>query len=367
MQTFYNQLIFFAFFQCLFLLAIYLFSSKNRKNLNGYIVVLVAALLFGLGGKVIYISEIFGKNFRFIVCSELATLLFGTTVFLFTRSSLRNQPFKNRDLVHYILPFFYSLTILFYFVLESREVLIERQRSGEMYRVIYLLHGFALVVNSSYVAMSLYYFFRFRKKIKNELSYSVETQFFLNFLIAIASCIIIWIAIYFISLFGANGMERDLRQFIWLTIAFIILFIAYYSVVSPDVFKLNNKLPQKKYASSKLSISDLDQLKSQLELLMEEKKPFLNNKLMKAELAEMLGVSNPELARLLNERIGMNFFDFVNYYRIKEFINLAKKDDAKNYTFFGLAQEAGFNSKTTFNKSFKKLMGSSPTQYFKEV
>ena len=82
----------------------------------------------------------------------------------------------------------------------------------------------------------------------------------------------------------------------------------------------------------------------------------------------MLGISNPELARLLNERIGMNFFNFVNYYRIKEFIELAKTDKAKGFTFFGLAQEAGFNSKTTFNKAFRSLMGTSPSAYFgKEV
>ena len=29
-----------------------------------------------------------------------------------------------------------------------------------------------------------------------------------------------------------------------------------------------------------------------------------------------------------------------------------------------IAQEAGFNSKTTFNKSFKKIMGHSPSEYF---
>jgi AraC-like DNA-binding protein len=85
---------------------------------------------------------------------------------------------------------------------------------------------------------------------------------------------------------------------------------------------------------------------------------------MKSDLADLLGVNNPEIARLLNESIGMNFFEYVNYYRIREFLELAKTEKAKTLTFFGLAQEAGFNSKTTFNKSFKKIMGSSPREYF---
>ncbi|GAA0715681.1 hypothetical protein GCM10009430_10460 [Aquimarina litoralis] len=135
----------------------------------------------------------------------------------------------------------------------------------------------------------------------------------------------------------------------------------------PDLFKVSNIIKPKKYVQSKLSHNQLDDLKSQLDHLMIEKKPYLNRKLLKSELAEMLGVSNPEIARLLNERIGMNFFEYVNYYRIKEFIDLAKTDQAKNITFFGLAQEAGFNSKTTFNKSFKDLMGTTPKEYFSNL
>ncbi|MEO0877599.1 MAG: helix-turn-helix domain-containing protein, partial [Bacteroidota bacterium] len=78
------------------------------------------------------------------------------------------------------------------------------------------------------------------------------------------------------------------------------------------------------------------------------------------------GISHPELARLLNERIGMSFFEYVNYHRIQEFIRLSQKDDASGYTFFGLAQRAGFNSKATFNKSFKQLMGCTPSAYFRQ-
>ncbi len=69
----------------------------------------------------------------------------------------------------------------------------------------------------------------------------------------------------------------------------------------------------KKYTQSKLSADDLDRLKKQLDVLMREKKPYLNSKLLKTELADMLGLNGPELARLLNENIGMNFFEYVNY------------------------------------------------------
>ena len=364
MQIFVNQLVYFGFFQSLFLLCVYLFSAKNRKNINSYIAFLVFALLIGLSGRVLYISEIFGTNFRLISFSEFAILLFGSTVYLFTKSSLNNQRFSLKDVVHYIPAVVYILFVVFYFMIPSDEVLGARVKRGELYTVVNVLVGTGLLFNCTYWLLSLRQFLQFKNKLKNELSYTLKTQFFLNFLIAIGVCLLVWISVYFISLFGSETIEREARKFIWLGIAFIILFIAYYGMIAPDLFHMPSLNLSQKYSQSKLSRQDLDTLKTELENMMTAKKPYLNTKLMKAELATMLGISNPELARLLNERIGMNFFDFINYYRIKEFIALAKSDKAQNLTLFGVAQEAGFNSKTTFNKSFKNLMGTSPSTYF---
>ena len=269
-------------------------------------------------------------------------------------------------MLNYIPGIVYILFVLFYFIIPTDEVIVARIQRGELYTVVSILVGIGLTFNCTYWFLSLRQFLRFRYNLKNELSYTLKTQFFLNFLIAIGVCLLVWISMYFISLFGPENIEREARKFIWLGIAFIILFIAYYGMIAPNVFRIQSFNLSQKYSQSKLSHKDLDTLKTQLEQMMTAKKPYLNNKLMKAELATMLGISNPELARLLNERIGMNFFDFVNYYRIKEFVALAKTDKAKELTFFGLAQEAGFNSKTTFNKSFKNLMGTSPSTYFSE-
>lgn len=364
MQTFVNQLVYFCFFQSLFLLGVYLFSAKNRKNINGYIAFLIFVLFIGLSGRVLYVSQILGDNFRLITISEFAILLFGATVFLFTKSSLTDQHFTRKDLRHYIPAAVYILFVVFYFIIPSDEMIIARIKRGELYTVVTILVGIGLSVNLSYWLLSLIQFLRFKNNLKNELSYTLKTQFFLNFLIAIGVCLLVWVGVYFTSLFGPETIEREARQFIWLGIAFIILFIAYYGMVAPDLFRIQALSLTQKYSQSKLSSADMDALKQQLETIMTAKKPYLNSTLMKAELATMLGISNPELARLLNERIGMNFFDFVNYYRIKEFIALAETDKAKEFTFFGLAQEAGFNSKTTFNKSFRSLIGVSPSEYF---
>lgn len=364
MQTILNQLVYFGFFQSILILLIYLFSSRKRKNINGFMAFLIFMLFIGLSGKVLHSAGFWDSNFRLIAFSELSALLFGPTVFLFTRSTLEQKEFSSPDLAHYVPGVFYSLFIVIYFMIQTDSVLIERIATGETQRAIYGFHAIGLIVNVTYWILSWRVFRNFSEKLRSELSYEIRTRFIVNFLIIIGACLFIWTVLYITSFFGYEMLERNARPYIWIVLTLIILFITYYGMVSPEVLRIAPESTARKYNQSKLSIQDMKRLSEQLDKLMVEKKPYLNNKLLKSELAEMFGINDPELSRLLNESIGMNFFEYVNYYRIKEFILLAKTERAKQLTFFGLAQEAGFNSKTTFNKSFKKLMGSSPSDYF---
>ncbi len=366
MQSLLNQLVYFGFFQSLLLLFIYGFSPKNRKRINGYMAFFIGVVSFGLIGKVLYTSGVGNYNFRLISLSELSALLFGPTIFLFTRSIVKRKAFSKQDLVHYLPALVYVIFVAVYFVIPSNELLVSRDKTGELMRVIYACHAVGLVVNIFYWMKGWQLLKTFETDVQNELSYEPQTNFLRIFLVITGICLLVWTGLLLTSFLGFDMLERNARPYIWLLLVLIILFITYYGMIAPQVLQLLpvGRTEVKKYTQSKLSASDLDRLKEQLGSLMLEKKPYLNSKLLKAELAEMLGVNDPELARLLNENIGMNFFEYVNYYRIKEFVALAKTDKAQQLTFFGLAQEAGFHSKTTFNKSFKKLMGTSPSAYF---
>ncbi len=364
MQTILNQLVYFGFFQSVFLLVTYFVSSKKRKHINGFMIFFVFIVTIGLLGKTIYNTGIYGENFRFISLSELSALLFGPTIYLFTNSILYKTKFSKTDLVHYVPGLSYSLFVLIYFVIPEDSVLMARSKTGELQRVIYACHAVGLIVNITYWYIGIKVFKRFITASKNEISYELHTRFITTFLYITGFCLLLWTVLFFTSFFGFPMLERNARPYIWIVLTFIILFVNYYLMVSPEVLKEIPNIKSKKYTQSKLNNADLEKLKIELDQLMIKKKPYLNSKLLKTELAKMLGVNSPELARLLNENIGMNFFEYVNYYRIKEFVNLAETEKGKQLTFFGLAQEAGFNSKTTFNKSFKKLMGVSPSTYF---
>ena len=98
---------------------------------------------------------------------------------------------------------------------------------------------------------------------------------------------------------------------------------------------------------------------------MKDEKPFKNAELSVSDLAEMLGAKPHVLSKIINDNYHKNFRDFVNTYRVEEFITLANTEKFRHFTFLALAQEVGFNSKSTFNLAFKKVTNQSPREYFK--
>jgi AraC-like DNA-binding protein len=98
---------------------------------------------------------------------------------------------------------------------------------------------------------------------------------------------------------------------------------------------------------------------------MEEKKPYLNPKLSLPELAQQLGISPNQLSQIINQQAEVNFHDFVNKYRVSEFLQNAKSN--KSFSLLALALDSGFNSKSSFNYIFKKQKGISPSQYLSKM
>jgi YesN/AraC family two-component response regulator len=108
-------------------------------------------------------------------------------------------------------------------------------------------------------------------------------------------------------------------------------------------------------------------LKSKLDELMENKKPFLDPDLSLNDLAGMLQTNTHTLSKLINEGSFSNVHDFINQYRIMEFKKRVENGQHKLKTIIAIAYDVGFKSKTTFNRTFKKLNGSTPRDYLNKL
>ena len=97
-----------------------------------------------------------------------------------------------------------------------------------------------------------------------------------------------------------------------------------------------------------------------------EEEPFLVPNLSLRSLADQVEIHPNKLSWLLNERMGKNFNEFINHFRIEYFKTLALDPENSHISLIGLAYESGFNSKTVFNTYFKKETGITPKEFLKQ-
>jgi len=100
-----------------------------------------------------------------------------------------------------------------------------------------------------------------------------------------------------------------------------------------------------------------------LRTIMVDEKLYLEQELSLGETAYKLGIHAHQLSKLINNQLQKNFFEFVNEYRVDEFKRLVINPENKHISLLGLAMDAGFNSKATFNRFFKNSTGLTPSEF----
>ena len=96
--------------------------------------------------------------------------------------------------------------------------------------------------------------------------------------------------------------------------------------------------------------------------LMADERPWLEPELTLTELAHRLRTHPALLSKVINAGCGQNFNDFVNTYRVQEAQRKLADKRFAHYSLVGVALESGFNSKSTFNRVFKKLLDQAPSE-----
>lgn len=109
------------------------------------------------------------------------------------------------------------------------------------------------------------------------------------------------------------------------------------------------------------------ELTEKILLYMQESKPFLKEDITLTGLAKELNLTRNQLSQVINTNFGDNFYNFINKYRVEEVKKYISDRSNDNYTFLAMAFQAGFPSKSSFNKIFKEFTGLTPTEFRKNI
>ncbi|OHD05629.1 MAG: hypothetical protein A2086_00055 [Spirochaetes bacterium GWD1_27_9] len=353
-------------------LSIILFTRKNG-NKKANIVLAIILLLFSISitHTLIFI------NTHFLLpnstkIGEPFQLLFGQLFYIYVNYLIFPDFKLKPKYLLFLLPFLIFFIFIFAYY---TYFFIQNDLTNRIINVIIWI--FILINNWTFLILSYRIIIRHQKTIKQNFSNidKINLEWLKYFIKFLALCYIIYFLLIPILVHQVDPSTHFNKLVIFI-LSILIYGIGYKSLTQPEIFNGINEIviikeieisskTSKKYEKSSLSDLEIEEGMKKLEKLIETKKLFKDPELTLSDLAKELDISTHNLSQMINAT-GTNFFDFINYYRIEEFKNYLK--DPKNlekFTLLSLALDAGFNSKATFNKAFKKNMGMTPSEYLK--
>ena len=318
------------------------------------------------------------------------TFLIAPLGYLYVRSVLFNEvAFKKMDFLH-ALPFlFFTLNYLPFFASSTESklailnaTLLDRNEAvttqlgllpesffyvlRPVQTLIYLLFQWALLMQ-----------FNKAFKVKEvEQQIIVVTRWLKVFTLANAT--VLFSLVFLILLYlSVPNIFADLISLIpnyLLSLSFVV--ICAYLLVNPQVL---NGLPFVKYKEkkSRLLSDTVVQVPfihknyakeiAQLEAYFANSKAYLQPNLSISEVAVATQIPNRELSFLINSYHKKRFSDYLNDMRLSHFLAQVDAATLDQFTIEAIALAAGFSSKSSFYRAFKKKYGSSPSAYLQPL
>lgn len=186
----------------------------------------------------------------------------------------------------------------------------------------------------------------------------------------IVAAIIFFIATYLAVELSVSIRQYDSRftfQVVSVFITFYIVYVSFWGIRKTDAFRNLAPIGLNLSTPFVTNNEDADELAQALQESLERGQHYLDPDLSLIRLAEIMNIPPGKLSYAINNRLGKNFYDFVNEYRVKEFLKRLSEKQYAHLSLLGLAFECGFRSKSTFNAFFKKQTGQTPSAYKKTL
>ncbi len=369
---------------------IFLFSKEERKLHDIIASIWILLLTMPIGLRIIFslIDTIFLTHFFRNIVYPLS---YGPMAYLYTRSLTEENPkLSLKDLFHFV-PFL-LFTIILSFLPEqlnpNRPPHLPPPDGIPAFLVTGLFMDAAILVSvSSYSFFTLRILKSHAKSIENYFSTITDIR---------ALSWLKWTIWLFVILFIWNSFSPVLFKFVFhkLEIRFLLphefkflhsgIFILFSYILSFFTIRQSTVYPQKeietlikpenpettreeKYTRSGLKEEEAKAIANKLLEYMDKEKPYLREDLRIRGVADEIGVNLNYLSQTLNEVIQKNFYQFVNEYRVREVQNRLKNPDFKEHSLLRIALECGFNSKSSFNATFRRFTEISPKEFRKTI
>lgn len=374
----YSTPLLFAFLQAWIYAGLFWWRSWRNERLSDWLLgCLLVAMAFeiweymlGFAGIEILWNELdfFPRNF---------SLLLPALTWFYLQSQFDSDfRFRRKDLLHAVPFLLFAGYHLLVFVQGPAFVAEWKQAVQMRYGIEFVELGLKFVLNFVYFFKAYRLYREYRRWAPNEFSNveAVNFVWFRNFLLAFLAAFITGWGMTLVDFWLDLDFWHDWWDELFYAALIYYLCIAGYAQTQPR--KLHFSLPEAQAADSassiapatksdKLADEDLQQWRNSLEKLMTGERPYLDPGLTLSDLARRLQTNSSLLSAVVNRAFGKNFNDFVNEYRVEAVKKLLHDPAASHLSLLGIGLECGFNSKSTFNRAFRKATGMAPGEWGK--
>jgi AraC-like DNA-binding protein len=311
-------------------------------------------------------------------------LLIGPVTFFYTQSLL-NPAFRldAKAALHLIPPALYLLYSIIVFVTDQlilhEYYFYANGRDKDLDTWYQQLGWLSMML---YAFLSIRYYFAYKKLIFNLLSYAESVQFdwVRKYLIAFIIMQVCRGVFLFLYPDWGSFPQKWWYYFIFSLLFYYIGFKGYLNTIKTTLsFRLAvvdntpfyllqhhdqvTSIAVNEAADDKKNPIAWADWESKILDLIHQQRIYLNPRLTLTDIADLLDTNPTTISRVVNYCFNMNFNDFINHYRVEAMKELLHKGVHQRQTLLGIAYDCGFNSKTTFNRSFKKNTGLSPKDF----
>ncbi len=347
----------------LLLFSVFLSTQKKGRKLSHLILaVFFVSKALGIINHLILRLNLVSILFYFALVPF--AFLFGPSLYYFILSMLdKNFSFKKKDIVH-LLPFFlciFYFTAVYYLRSAASKTQIWNAYLDHLPLQAIIIIAVLNLLILGYIIASFQAFRSHRRKLENMYSTLNLARFrWIQFILF--GFTLIWaLDIMNIALRGAASMPLVLNSAVIVVLFIFANVVVFKGLKEPEVFNGAEEIP--KYRRSKMTRVDGEQYLRRLLLSMQSDKPYLDPALTIVKLGRRLSIPPRYLSQVINDFMRINFYDFVNGYRVEEVKRLLQDESNGKKKFLEILFEAGFNTKSAFNRAFKKHTGMTPSQF----
>lgn len=337
--------------------SVILFFKKENTLANRFLSLLIFSLSFTLLQPIIIQIEFLKESswFKFL---PFWLILWTGPAFYFYCKSLTNPKliFKRKDLWHF------SFILLSYLPLTVSFLTNDTKVNDIVHSVIGNIGTLAILIVLAYSYMSYQVINKYQKSILNNLSSIDDIR--LNWIkqiivLLVISFTLIFILVLFHYYFITNTSFSIYIEFIPLILSFIIYWLSINGFRQTQVKRITDE----KIMISKFNDEHYFEVVERLILVIQGEKLYENPNLSLNLLSDHLSITEKEISVALNQYLKKNFYTFINEFRVKDVKEKIQNLENKDIKILSLAYDAGFNSKSSFNRIFKEYTGNPPSFY----